>query len=44
MAAAFSLSTDYLESIDKLQGIQDLDPDADCPCGSGRQVASCHLS
>lgn len=44
MAEAFSQTTNYLRSIEEFPGIDQLPPDASCPCGSGRSVDSCHRS
>ncbi|MBS1881484.1 MAG: hypothetical protein JSS97_00840 [Actinobacteria bacterium] len=44
MAEAFSQTTNFLRSVSEFEGIDRLQPDAECPCGSTLGVSRCHLS
>lgn len=44
MAEAFSQTTNFLRSVSDFEGIDRLQPDAECPCGSALGVSRCHLS
>jgi hypothetical protein len=44
MAEAFSQTANFLRSVSEFEGIDRLQPDAECPCGSALGVSRCHLS
>jgi len=44
MAEAFNQTTNFLRAASEFDGIDQLQPDVECPCGSALAVSGCHLS